>query len=110
MGQTLSERGSMAHARRRMVPPLPAASMPSNTTTARSPVNRSACWMRTSFFWCAFTSRSFSSSLRLGSGSRDFSRIGFAIASEYQGLGLAHIGELAHLVQDLWGDGAVDLD
>ena len=48
IGQTFSARGSSAQAMRRMVPPLPAASMPSNTTTARSPWKRMACWMRTS--------------------------------------------------------------
>src|SRR5688572_32486491 len=94
-----------------MVPPLPAASMPSNTTTARSPVKSRACWMRTSFFWCAFTRRSLSSSLRSGSGGRDLSRIRLvAMPSEYQRLGLAHIGQLAHLLQHRGGDRAVDLD
>src|SRR5687768_9740719 len=101
----------MAQARRRMVPPLPAASMPSNTTTARSPVKSSACWMRTSFLWCAFTRRSLSSSLRSGRGGSDLSRIVFlAIRLEYQRLGLAHIGQLAHLLQHRGGDRPIDLD
>src|SRR6185295_19171081 len=101
----------MAQARRRMVPPLPAASMPSNTTTARSPVKSNACWIRTSFFWCAFTRRSFTSSLRSGSGGSDLSRIRLvAMRSEYQRLGLAHIGQFAHLLQHRGGNRAVDLD
>src|SRR5262249_16729868 len=89
---------------------LPAASIPSKTTTARPPVNSRACWMCTSLSWCFLTSWLFSSSLRFGRAGSEPSRIVFGIGSEYQRLGLAPLCQFAHLVQHRVGNRPVDLD